>query len=274
MKNTWNNLDRIESWKYNEMDADAKAQFEKDMRSDSNLVDDIHTYKNIIEHIERFGNERSRKAILKVEQKLERDGFFGDSAEGVVRTIKKGYSLKKILSMAASVAVLIMMTWFVFSPGKEFPVSEMANLKLEKENLALVFSKLNVDPLGDKEKGKKDSLAAALQLLKKDEYVKARIAILQYLDSYPEDYTAQLYLGIAYVHDAKYAKGAKYLMPLTRLTEGEDRDLAKWYAAMCYTQFKNELDLETAKSLLKELADDPASRFYDPAKSYLDLLNK
>ncbi|NOT36534.1 MAG: hypothetical protein HOP11_04095 [Saprospiraceae bacterium] len=273
MKNTWNNLDRIEAWKFNELDQQAKEQFEKKMNQDSTLANDLKTYNNIIEHIERFGNQRIRNTILNVEGKLESQGFFNEN-QSIVRPFIKKTERSKDWAIAASIAAILVVSVFILWPSDNYPLPNVADLKLENRHLVATIEDLSVPGLGDKEKGKKDSLAFALLLVKQDEYVKARMALLQYLNSYPDDNTAQLYLGISYVHEGKYAKGAKYLTPLTRIAEKEDRDLAKWYAAMCYTQFQTEHDLDTARFLLQELASDSGSKYYENAKAYLDLLKK
>ncbi len=285
MKNTWNNLDRIESWKYGEMDPEQKVKFELEMKHDSSLAEDIKTYENIIEHVERFGNERTRKAIMSVESKLDKEGFFGNFS-GIVKPLGVKASVRNIWAIAASLMLVVVATWVIFdhqgassiqvSPVAQnhnaIPLPNIAKLQIEGSSLDAMLERLIAPGFGSS-KSKNDSLAEALGFYKKDEYAKARMMLLAFLASYPNDNTAQLYLGLSFLQEGEYGKAAKYLTPLVNIADYEDRNIAKWYAAMCYTQFGSEADLNTAKTLFKELADDPASRYEDYAKAYLRLLN-
>ncbi|MCC6814842.1 MAG: tetratricopeptide repeat protein [Saprospiraceae bacterium] len=275
MKNTWNNLDLIESWKNNEMDETSRLQFENRLKQDSDLKEELGDYDRVTQYIERFGNERTRRILTNVENDLEKEGFFNSNSANTISIKHKTIHNTKVWAFAASMVLLVGLSLWIFNNRTQVPpLPNIAELKLEKPHIAHTLSELNVAGFADKEKGKKDSLSSAILLLKADQYVEARYALHQYLEAYPDDNTAQLYLGIAYVHAGKYAKGAKYLTPLTRLaSSNEDRDLAKWYASMCYVQFNTEHDLQTAKFLLKELADDPSSIYTDHARAYFDLLN-
>ncbi|MEO6190921.1 MAG: hypothetical protein ABIO44_11675 [Saprospiraceae bacterium] len=273
MNNTWNNLDRIEAYKKNELDSEARKNFETDLMHNSELSKEVEVYDRLLEHIEVYGNTRVKNTLNKVVANLEKENFFKVADSGIrqMNSIKSRNSFP-LLAIAASVVVLIAASYFIFLP-KSHPLPDMAEMRFEKVELEITIDKLGAAAFANSEKGKNDTLAAALRLYKDFEYTKSRMALLQYLNNYPNDQIATLYLGLSYLQNAEYGKAAKYLTPLTRMEDFEFKNMAKWYSSMCYTQFGGEANFKTAKVLLKELADDHTSDYADYAKAYLDLLN-
>ncbi|HMW39697.1 MAG: hypothetical protein K1X68_00835 [Saprospiraceae bacterium] len=282
MNHTWENLDRIEAWKNGEMSKEEKEKFEFDLMHNEELSKEVELYDRLSEHIDSYGDLRTRRLIRRVESKLEKEGFFKEGAiaqpvEPITEETKADVQKFKWswYKIAASLVVLLVAGGIYLAVEKYQPrLPEMALIRMDLKHIDANLERLEAPGFGDESKGKNDSMADALKFYKEFEFSKARILLLQVLQNYPHDPLAQLYLGLSYFQDEEYAKAARYLTPLTRENDFNERDLAKWYSAWCYFMFKTAKDEQTAVVLLTELANDPASDFQEYAKGYLDILKK
>ncbi|MEP7195874.1 MAG: hypothetical protein ABI851_05100 [Saprospiraceae bacterium] len=272
MKNTWNNLDRIEAWKNNELDAESKKEFEFELMHNSELSNEVEVYHDIVEQIDAYGDMRAKKAIHHVVENLEKEGFFEKS--GVLKPLESNQKSGKfrIFALAASLALVVVASFFVLNRSND-EIPQIAMYQFEKNELNIMIDNLKAASFSNADKGKDDSLAYALTLYTENEFAKAKILLLKYISDYPEDLVANLTLGLAYKEESQYGKAAKYLSPLTRIENFERKNMAKWNLWQCYSKFDTETDLETAKRILQELIDDPKSGYVDYAKPYLFLLN-
>ncbi|MFN8332248.1 MAG: hypothetical protein U0T81_13705 [Saprospiraceae bacterium] len=75
MNHTWENLDRIEAWKNGEMSKEEKEKFEFDLMHNEELSKEVELYDRLSEHIDSYGDLRTRRLISRVESKLEKEGF-------------------------------------------------------------------------------------------------------------------------------------------------------------------------------------------------------
>ncbi|MEO6190919.1 MAG: hypothetical protein ABIO44_11665, partial [Saprospiraceae bacterium] len=239
----------------------ARKNFESELARNSELSKEVELYNKLLELKDTYGSSKAQNMVNMV---------FANSGTNQ-KNPSEVKSSSNVWAFAAVLIALITAAFFLFSP-KSHTLPDIAQMRLERTELSLTIDKLGAASFSSSEKGKDDSLAAALSLYKAFEYTKSRMALLQYLSVYPTDLIASLYLGLSYLQNAEYAKAAKYLTPLTRAEGFEFKNTAKWYSSMCYTQFGGDDNIKTAKVLLKELADDVSSDYSDYAKAYLDLL--
>lgn len=117
--------------------------------------------------------------------------------------------------------------------------------------------------------GRDGSLASALKLYRDEEWEKARVELVQYCKMYSGDKIGKYYLGLALFQQGEYAKAASHFTHLTVDAPFELRNPAKWYLALCYTQFRSAQGFKDARVLMQQLAADPDSGYAKEAKAFI-----
>jgi len=275
MSEEFNNIELIEAWLNGQLSEEEKSAFEKRMKEDPDFSKEVEMYQDMMRGIDLAGEERIREASNGIERKLESEDFFKHNS--TVRTMTNNTKTKPIgrwLAIAASLLVLVAAATYFFGSSQESS-PQMAFEKYyqpDKKNLPEILDRLEAPGLASADKSAADSLAGALELYQKDQYTAARSALGTYLDNHPEDQVAKLYMGLSQLQLGEYAKASKHLVPLVEQKDFAQLNMAKWYLALCYSQFGTASSISNAKGLLQDLADDPDSGYYKEALGYLEFL--
>ena len=276
MKEDFKNIEQIEAWLEGKLNEAERIDFEKRMQDDPVFVKEIEFLKDVLTGIKLTGEERIRSDARKIEKELEEENFFNSQTKIVAMTNNtKTSSSKRWLAIAASLVVLVAAAAYFLreQPSPTDPAAAFAEYyKPEKAKLPAILDRLEASGLADENKTKDDSLAQALDLYHQDKYAESKSALSGYLEVYPDDQLAHMYMGLAQLQLTEYAKASTHLTPLLKAENFEHLNTVKWYLALCYSQFGTPSGIDNAKKLLNELAADPDSGYYKEALGYLKFL--
>jgi TolA-binding protein len=269
MKQEFTNLDLMDRCLRREFDAAEQADFERRLRDDPAFAAEWDAFRDLVTAIEIEGEQELRKTIFQVQKKLETEQFF--STDQPRPTVMKNQSFfRKIMAAAAAIAAIAVAFYLYNLNQKEFTPEQFAQFaKPDKEQVVKILDRLEAPGFASPDKGREDSLASALKLYRDDDFEKARVELAQYCEKYPDDKIGKHYLGLTLFQQGEYAKAAAQLSPLTADASFELRNPAKWYLALCYTQFRNTQGFKDARALMQQLADDPNSGYATEAKEYI-----
>lgn len=279
MEEELQNINRFERYLNGEMEGTELITFEKELQENEDLANELALFSDVLEGIEANGDEALERTLKGVESKLEKDNFFDQpSSSKIIKMNNSKSTWMRPLAIAASVAVLLGAGFYLMKPSdSQNSSSDMATVFAEynqpdKAKIAKILDNLESSGFADENKNKADSLVQALSFYEKGEYKTAISSINEYLERYPEDNTAKLYLGLSLLQDEEYGKASKHLMPLAELEEFEHQDMAKWYLALCYTTFNSKTASEHAERLFKDLLNSTETEYAEGAKVFLQLL--
>lgn len=267
--------DIFDAYQNNQITEAEKEAFEQRLSNDTAFAEEFELYQLMVGGIQATGKTELRNTINLVEQDLEQQNFFNNKAEArVIRMDNKTVSRKSVYAIAASIALLIGVAFFLFKDPNASYDATIAFAKLHQSETKVatkLIDELSAPGLGG-DKALKESLASGLQQFKAAKYQDARIFFADYLQKQPEDYVAKLYLGLSLFEMTEYSNAVAPLADLAQKEDFEYRNTAKWYLALAYSQFKNKASYEEAKKILNQLAQDSESGYTKDAKTYLNLM--
>ncbi len=269
MEKEFTHLDLMDRYLRRELDAAEQADFERRLRDDPAFAAEWDAFRDLVTAIELDGEQELRKTIFQVQKKLEAEQFF--STDQPAPIIMKNQSLaRKIMAAAAAIAAIAVAFYLYNLNQKDFTPEQFAQFaKPDKEQVVKILDRLEAPGFASPDKGREDSLASALKLYRDENFEKARIELSEFCKKYPDDKIGKHYLGLTLFQQGEYAKAASQLSPLTSDASFELRNPAKWYLALCYTQFRTAQGFKDARALMQQLADDPDSGYATEAKEYI-----
>jgi tetratricopeptide (TPR) repeat protein len=217
-------FDLIEAYLSNQLDALAKADFEKKLLIDADFRDEVEKHQLLHKAMLDRDALEFRKKLINIE----------NGAQDTTHKVKKRFNFNwKIAATILSIVGITM--FFVFQNiGKDTTLFEQ------------YFS---VYPIEDTFRGdQNENLKAALQKYADGKYREAVLILEKLVVEMPDNYELKMYLGNAYLTSGKPNEALSEFKLLTTNTAYSEK--AKWYMALCY--LKNN-EYKNTKLLLKEI---------------------
>ncbi|GLR19800.1 tetratricopeptide repeat protein [Portibacter lacus] len=149
-----------------------------------------------------------------------------------VRRLKK----RNILGVAATIAILIAASIFMFRPSSEQQLYSAYYHKMPNKVVSITRGVSETD-----------DLKLAFLAYEKSNYLDAKEQFLTLENTSPE---VKLYLGIIAMEEYNYDEALNILLPLSDDSNYHFKTDAKWYAALCYLKTG---ELEKSKNYLLEI---------------------
>ena len=274
MKQEFTHPDLMDRYLRRELDAAEQANFERRLREDPAFAAEWDAFRDLATAINLHGEQELRKTIFQVQKKLEAEQFFSTSQ--TTPTVMKNQSFfRKIMAAAAAIAAIAVAFYLYNLNQKDFTPEQFAQFaKPDTVQVVNILDRLEAAGFASPDKGREDSLASALRLYQDFEFEKARVELVQYCQQYPDDKIGKHYLGLTLFQQSEYAKASTHLGPLASDASFELSNMAKWYLALAYTQFRTAQGFKDARVLMQQLADDADSGYAREAKEYLRVVLK
>ena len=116
------NIDDIENFLNQEMDAAELAAFEKEMANDEALKTEVNFHEDVVKGIKNAGPMAFKDLVAGVHSEMKTEGFFEETVTDKVedQTVTKEAKVRSIsifrrLAIAASFALLLTAGWFMFA---------------------------------------------------------------------------------------------------------------------------------------------------------------
>lgn len=303
--------DRIDEYLSGRMDAQQRLAFEAELKENEALARELALQEDILQGIEYYGRTQFEENLDLVQESLEREGFFADDDEkallegmeyvgrqGFEQSVKEveqqlsseGYferaensepegtvkvrfltGRRIILSLVASVLLLITVGWLIFRPTVEErlfadyftpPADELS------EEVVLELSEVG---FAGNEKAFLQGLQAALADYQSSRFSEVTAALEDLLRQYPaasEASEARYYLAVSYLAVNRPDRAKPLLERLADEAPAGILADVQWYLALSYLQSE---DKEKAIPLLENLGG--RSKYQEPARSLLKRLN-
>jgi hypothetical protein len=274
MEKEFTYTDLMDRYLRRELDAAEQADFERRLRDDPAFAAEWDAFQDLVTAIELDGEQELRKTIFQVQKKLEAEQFFSTSQ--TTPTVMKNQSFfRKVMAAAAAIAAIAVAFYLYNLNQKDFTPQQFAQFaKPDTVQVVKILDRLEAAGFASTDKGREDSLARALHLYQDFEFEKARVELVQYCQQYPDDKIGKHYLGLTLFQQSEYAKASTHLGPLASDAAFELNNMAKWYLALAYTQFRSAQGFKDARVLMQQLADDADSGYSREAKEYLRVVLK
>jgi len=198
----------------------------------------------------KFDTERKQKYA----RMMESEGIYREKKQA------KRVSMKAILSIAASVLILLLAGWLVWQP------SQAESQQLAAQYLETPFNLKEGGTRGlasvEKNRGK------ALEAYNNQQYEKS-IEYLQNIEIQEEAKAAdyfQMGLCLIYQENPNYKNALQLFDRVKNIDDLSFRDERIWFSALCWMMLEED---NKAKQLLKQVAESPSNRKSDAAKKLL-----
>jgi len=232
---------RIDRYLSGAMTAAERQGFERELADDADLREQLALQRSMQQFLEHR-NDRQE-----LQQKLKDTGadYFSE------KRARSRLWVRWAAGSAAAAAVVLLIVWQVFfQPSLYDTYADFPALALtEKSTDAPVdWSQTEVAFNGG-------------------EYATAAEQLEQYLQTYPDDQQAQLYLGIARMELGQAEEADAVFQQLAEEASPDIRAYAKWYHALNYLKAGDEA---SCRAVLEEIPE--ASPFYEEAQELLGKL--
>lgn len=253
-------IDAIHRYLNGAMDVAESEDFEAEIRRNPALKNDVEVERTLLAGLEHAAGKALRKTIGSVHQNLKAEGFFRtNSTEPSLSIVhvSKSSVMKRILAIAAALAVVAAGIYFFMQPNK--PADPNA-----------VFAKF-YQPQDDVQRAQKiiaslesygmagvqtdsDTLKQALQLYESGKYQESIALLKSFSAQHPENETAVYYLGVIHMSQEHYAKAIELLLPLSRAEGSSLKNDALWNLGLCL--LKTDNGREDARDAFLKLSKD------------------
>lgn len=270
-------IEQVEAWLNGSMDIKERTAFQNKMNADSEFKSEVQLVRDIITGIELSGEERIRTKVKEVEIDLTKQEFFKNEDKTITMNTQGKKSRFNWMSIAAAFVFLAAAAYFMIPNSGSVEEPDLGAafaqyFKPDTKALPGILDKLEASGFANPEKDRETALAKALKVYESNNYTNARESLADYLEAYPGDQVAELYMGLTQIHINNYAEAIKYLDSLASDELFEQQDMAKWYLALCMTQTETKSGVDKAKELLTSLAQDMGSIYQQDAKGFLTFL--
>lgn len=262
-------IDRIHQYLSGKMGQAEKSDFENEMFANDQLAHDTKIEEKLLLGISLVGDDDLKRSIAGADQHMSAKHFFETGK--VVSLQPNKFIMKKLISIAASVVILIGLVWWGFfrqtAPSTDQLFAD--NFKPEATKSVAIASALTNSGLVDS-MTTEDSLLVALKLYNDGKYNEAMVALDTFLVYHPANDTAQFYLAMTHLNEARYARAVELLTPITSSEASNFKLDAMWYLGLCY--FKVDGGFSKAEEIFTQLASTPESKDQQAAKGILRLI--
>ena len=235
--------EQIEKYLEGKLDDKALKAFEKQMRANSDLAEEVALYKEIEKSIaHRFKHKKEESELRNTLNNIQKEQNSSKKTSKVIPLL--GY--KKWL-IAASIAALV-------------------GLFLFQNSTPVYGDYASHEPMEVTVRGNSNTLEQVQKLFNDKDYLLANTHLSRLAEYYRDNAEIQLYYGITLLETNQYEM-AKMTFEKIANANSLFKYKATWYLAL---NALKQNDLESCKSYLQQIPKDAA--IYDKAKSLLDKL--
>lgn len=243
-------------------DATTTQKIESRLLEDSDFASSLTAHNDARQSIELLGELQLRNTIRNIEAELEEEGFFTQKTETKVierpiRAIGNRVAIRRMLAVAASVAVLVLAYFFIFQPDNSPQGLYSSYYEPYKDNLSQELE-LRLSETGF---GSTDDMRVQLNLLltgigeyKAENFAAAaeKLATYRSKANPTDDLTRQasLYEAISRLELKQSQDAITLLTPLAQNDEFAQQADAQWYLALAHLQAD---EAAAAQSMLQQL---------------------
>lgn len=272
-------IDRIHRYLNGTMPLEERNVFVKEMEDNTTLKNDVELERLLLAGMENAGEKKIRKTIGDVASALRSEGFFEAEEEKetppsftIIHT-ENSFTMKRILSIAATLVVLAGGIWFFLNRNHEVDTNAVFvqnfSPQAEKAKAREVIATMESYGLAGVPSDT-DTLSQALELFDSGQYDESLALLKSFSETHPDNYTALYYIGVIHMSQERYAKAIEILLPLSRMEESSLKNDALWNLGLCYLKAENGLN--DAREAFTKLADDNQYPNHRGAKAVLDQL--
>ena len=233
----------FEKYLAGELEAEAKAEFEKELAEDSNFNAEFETYKELSDHLaHQFSNKEERADVSSSIEKIGDDYFKNNTS-----TEKSSSFNRSFLAIAASIIIIV--GFFAYDLFSVPTYSDYSN-----------YGDINLTVRGAQD----DAIKHAENAFNAKNYTEAIIYFDTILQTEPNNVDVQFYKAIAHIETNDYGEADRILRTLARGNSIHKYE-AMWYRAL--SQLKQK-DHEGAIAILETIPQE--ADVYNKAQ---DLLN-
>ncbi|MEM1327937.1 MAG: hypothetical protein AAGI23_18405 [Bacteroidota bacterium] len=257
MKDNYN-INEIEAYLNKEMSEAERIAFEQRLEVDGELAKEVEFHRAVVGGIDKAGVLDFRVMVGEVHQELKGEQFFeaktvAQKPETKVRTMRFGR--RRILSIAASFAVLLVAAWWLFlrpiSPEQLYA----NNFELPDNQLTTqIEDRLAATGFGTNKSALR-TLEEAMTEFETGNYVKAISGFRAFKTAAPQDglvAQASLYEAVALLELNEVTEAQNLLLDLVQNDASTLQEDAQWYLALSYLKIENTA---TALEWLNQLND-------------------
>jgi len=258
------NIDDIENFLNQEMDAAELAAFEKEMAADKALADEVTFHEDVVKGIQGAAPLDFRKMVTNTHQEMKAEGFFSEAAETTAeqqsdQTTAKEAKVRRMgrfnrLAIAASFALLLTAGWFMFSQLSTPDQLFADNFTVPQDVLSIEIADRLAETGFGTDKAALAALQTAIDTYKSGDYQSAINQFNTFEATAPEDALtayAQFYEAIALLKIRQSEAAQNELLSLVDKANFPLQNDVKWYLALTYLQQNKVIE---AKALLQNLS--------------------
>jgi hypothetical protein len=259
-------IDKIDAYLNDVLSAGERAKFEQELAADPNLRREFDLVQDMLGGVELAGDEALKGQIGTAHAELATEGFFAKPEAKVVQ-LKAQWGMRRVLAVAASVLLLVAAGVWWWSKSQGDPAQEVAKqyLYAESTKLPTLLDDISAPGLGQDDRPRRTSLAAALKLYQNKSFGEAEKALTTHHQTYPKDTISQFYLALSHLELGHFDQAAALLRPITPETLTPDARSGQasqaldfqyemtWYLALASSQLPGQAAQDSTLLLLRKL---------------------
>ena len=284
----------LDAYVLNELNDSDKEALEQKIKSDKNLAHDIRIHKHIIRGLEAIGFATFKDTILDVEETLDQKGYFSDGFEKKIikeieiaggqtlkdmlknvesdldeksffkqikeedEKVKKGrivsFSFPKILSIAASVVIIVTAAWHFWpKPINSDELYEMHFAALSDDISDDIQAEMGEIGFAEGDNLELNTLKEAMQAYNDGEY-STFLTLTKNLSF--QDNLSHYHIDILIYQAIAFMKMENFEDALATLESTDESDETRWYMSLIYLHYG---EASKARELLLYLKEPPYS---------------
>lgn len=249
---------RVIRYLEDEMSVEEKITFEESLMHDDKLKNCLNEYMQLLDGVEKWGDQLLKENIRHIETKLQGSGFF--EQDQIFKTDSKKI-LFGIYKYAAAAAVLLVLLTYAFLLPMNFKVTHhnifasyyKHDTTFAKQQLQ-IFEQSGFIPSN----ARNDTFRIAVQKYIQADFANSLDLLLNLTDSIQTKDICQYFIGLNYIGLEKYHEAELVFNALCEHREFTDRQNGCWMLALCL--IKEDTDPRRINALLDELIQNNAKQ--------------
>lgn len=254
------NIDDIENFLNQEMDAEALAAFKKEMANDKDLAAEVDFHQDIVKGIQGAAPLDFSKMVSNVHSEMKEEGFFLEEVEQAATSTTKeeakvrSLGIRRVLAIAASFALIVFAGWWLVSSQSTQPEQIFAdNFAVHQDMLSVEIEDRLAETGFGSNKALLNNLQKGIDAYNIKDYPTAISIFEQFEQTATEDPLvnyAKFYKAIAFIETNQLAKAQNSLEQLAEKPNTSLINDINWNLALVYLKQNN---IQPAVSILQLL---------------------